>query len=345
MSTASHPKTYKAYAFLEKGGDLHPIDVKWKDPQVGEIVIKVLACGVCASDETVRQQWHPTVIFPRVPGHEIVGDVVSVAPGEKLWKVGDRVGAGWHGGHCHACHSCRAGDFVQCVNASPHVNGVARNGGYAEYVTVRSECIASIPADLDPAEAAPLLCAGVTTFNSLRNMNATPPDFVAIQGIGGLGHLAIQFARAMGFRTVALSSNSSKEALARQLGAHEFIDGSKVDQAEALQKLGGAKLIIINAPSNDAIPALIPGLATDGELLILALTPGTASVPLLPLVVKRLSIRGWPIGSSKDCEDTALFAKAHGIKSMVQRFPLHEAQKAFDSRSSARFRNVLVPWE
>ncbi|KAI0916126.1 hypothetical protein AcW1_010018 [Taiwanofungus camphoratus] len=340
MSLSAHPKSYKAYAFTEKGGQLKLITLDWKDPLPGEIVVRVLACGVCASDEIVKYQLMPNIKFPIVPGHEIVGDVVAVSPTEKLWQVGQRVGAGWHGGHCHSCERCRAGDYMTCENED--VNGVARHGGYAEYVTLRSESVANIPPDMDPAQVAPLLCAGVTMFNSLRHMSAKPPAYVAIQGIGGLGHLGIQFAKAMGFRTIALSSGSAKKELAGQLGAQAYIDGSKVDQARALQELGGASVIMCTAPNPGIIQALIPGLAVDGELLILALTDN-ATIPLGALVAKRLSVRGWPSGVASDSEDTVLFAKAHGVKVMVEQFPLDKANEAFDHRSSARFRAVIVP--
>ncbi|PCH39054.1 GroES-like protein [Wolfiporia cocos MD-104 SS10] len=337
---ADHPSTYKAYAFLERGGPLKQIQVEWKDPQPGHIVIKVLACGVCASDEVAKYQMWPTVAYPRIPGHEIIGDVVAVPSTEKLWKVGQRVGSGWHGGHCHACERCRTGDFTMC--ASQDINGIGRDGGYAEYVTVRTEAVASIPNDIDPAEAAPLLCAGLTVFNALRHMNAVPPNLVAVQGIGGLGHLAIQIAKAMGFRTVALSSSSSKKELALKLGAEEYFDGSQVNQAQELLKLGGAQLIACTAPNPEVIQTLVEGLAVDGELCILALT-GAATIPLLPFVGKRLSIRAWNTGTPRESEECVEFVKASGVKTYVQSFPLDKAQEAYDHRSSARFRAVLVP--
>ncbi|OCH95687.1 GroES-like protein [Obba rivulosa] len=339
MSSANHPRTYKAYAFKEKGGQLQQVQVEWKDPKPGEIVLKVLACGVCASDEAVKWQGLPTGL-PRIPGHEIVGTVIAVAPGEQMWKVGERVGGGWHGGHCNVCNPCRAGDYICCENED--VNGIYRDGGYAEYVTLRSEACAKIPEDMDPAEAAPLLCAGVTTFNSLRNMTAQPPDYVAVQGIGGLGHLGVQYARAMGFRVVALSSSAAKEELVRKLGAHIYLDGSKVDQTAELQKLGGARVIMCTAPNPKIIQTLLPALSVNGELLLLALCDEMTISPA-SLVPKRLSIRGWPSGDAKDIEECVTFTKAHGLKCMVEKFPLHKAQEAYDHRSSAKFRAVIVP--
>ncbi|KZT02816.1 GroES-like protein [Laetiporus sulphureus 93-53] len=336
----SHPKTYKAYGFTEKGGPLEQIIFDWKDPQQGEIVVKVLACGVCASDEIAKHQGMPQVTYPIVPGHEIVGDVVAIPPTEKKWKVGQRVGSGWHGGHCFACDRCAVGDYITCDEED--INGISRHGGYAEYVTVRTEAVVDIPDGMNPAEVAPLLCAGVTTFNSLRHMSCTPPDFVAVQGIGGLGHLAIQFAKRMGFRVVALSSSPAKEELATSLGAEIYIDGSKTSQAEALKKLGGARLIMCTAPNPEIIRSLLPALAANGELLVLAITE-EASIPLGMLIGMRLSIRGWPSGVAADSEDCVKFVKAHGVKCLVETFPLDKANDAYDHRSSARFRAVIVP--
>ncbi|KAI0722069.1 chaperonin 10-like protein [Fomitopsis betulina] len=336
----AHPKTYKAFAFIEKGGALKPITFDWHNPGPGEVVVKVLACGVCASDEATKYGIFPQTKYPLVPGHEIVGDVAAVPPSEKKWKVGQRVGSGWHGGHCHSCHSCSVGDFVTCTEED--INGVSRHGGYAEYVTLRTEAVVAIPDGMDPAEVAPLMCAGVTTFNSLRNMSAKPPQFVAIQGIGGLGHLGIQFANAMGYRVVALSSSPAKAELARELGAEVYLDGSKVNQAEALQQLGGANLIMCTAPNSEIIRGLLPGLAVNGELLILALTDD-ASIPFTALIQKRLAIRGWPSGTAVDSEDCVKFAKAHGVKTMFTTFPLDKAQEAYNHRSSARFRAVILP--
>jgi len=340
MSSAAHPTTYKAYAFLERGGDLRPVDIEWKDPQPGEIVVKVLACGVCASDEIAKLQYFPTVTYPRIPGHEVIGDVAAIPSTEKLWKVGQRVGSGWHGGHCHTCERCRSGDFTMC--SSQTINGIGKDGGYAQYVTLRTEAIVSIPDDIDPAEAAPLLCAGLTAFNGLRHMSAKPPSLVAVQGIGGLGHLAIQFAKAMGFRPLALSSSADKKELALKLGAESYFDGSKVNQAQELQKIGGAKVIVCTAPNPEIIQSLVDGLAVDGELLILALT-GAATVPLIPFVGKRLSLRAWNTGTARDSEECVEFVQAHGIKALVETFPLEKAQEAYDRRSSARFRAVIVP--
>ncbi|KAI0830828.1 GroES-like protein [Trametes gibbosa] len=335
-----HPDSYTAFAYVEPHGELQQITVPWKDPQVGEVVVRVLACGVCATDVVVVNGTFP-VPLPRVPGHEIVGDVAAVSPNEKLWAIGDRVGIGCQGSFCSKCKRCRVGDYVTCHEQG--LTGLLSDGGYAEYVTVRSEVIAAIPKDLDPADVAPLLCAGVTTFNGLRNIGASAGDVIAIQGIGGLGHLAIQMAKAMGFRTVALSSGGSKEELARQLGAHDYIDGSKVDQAEALQKLGGAKGIMCTANSSEATKKLIPGLAVDGTLLLLAVDGQEFGISPLGLLRWRYSIKGMPHGTARDIEDCIAFAKLYNIKAMVECFPLAKAPEAAHRRESARFRAVIVP--
>ncbi|KAI0782150.1 GroES-like protein [Abortiporus biennis] len=336
----SHPDSYIAYAFTEVNGKLNKITLPWKEPEIGQVVVKVLACGVCGSDEGVQTQLFPGGL-PRVPGHEIIGDIVSVHSSEKHWKVGQRVGGGWHGGHCTSCDSCRVGDFCICRNQA--INGVTIDGGYAEYTTLRSEAVVSVPEEIDPAEAAPMLCAGITTFNSLRHMDVRSGEIVAVQGIGGLGHFALQFARAMGFHTVALSSSPSKKALAEQLGAHTYIDGSKVDQAKALQELGGAKVIMCTAPNPQVIQNLVSGLAVGGQLLLLALPSEPIHVNVVEMCISRLSIRGWPSGHAKDSEETIAFARQAGIHTKVERFPLEKAQAAYDHRAKARFRAVLIP--
>lgn len=336
-----HPPSYTAYAFTEPGdARLQKITVPWRDPEDNHIVVKVLASGVCGSDEQVVSGAYP-IKYPRIPGHEIIGDVVAIPPGEKVWKLGQRVGGGWHGGHCHTCSRCRLGDHVTCEQQD--INGILRDGGCAEYVTLRSEAIVSVPKEIDPVQAAPLLCAGITVFNSLRHMNVLPPEYVAIQGIGGLGHLALQIAKAMGYRVVALSSGPAKESLSKELGAHVYVDGSKVDQAEALKALGGAKVIACTAPNASVTEKLLPGLAVDGTLLLLALEAEPMSISPMALVGSRLSIHGWICGDAKDSEDCLDFALAHNIKCLVETFPLERAQEAYERRSSARFRAVVVP--
>ncbi|KAI0370455.1 GroES-like protein [Pilatotrama ljubarskyi] len=337
----AHPDSYKAFAFIERGRDLQKIIVTWNDPSEGHVVLKVLACGVCATDLTIANGIFP-VPLPRIPGHEIVGDVVATHSSERLWEVGDRVGVGCHGGYCSTCKRCRVGDFITCSEEQA-LTGMLSDGGYAEYVTVRSEAAAAIPKDFDPAEVAPLLCAGVTTFNGLRKVNLAAGDVIAVQGIGGLGHLAVQFAHAMGYRTVALSSGPEKEELARCLGADDYIDGSKVDQAEALQQLGGAKLIMCTAAAPEATKRLITGLAIDGTLLLLAIDNQEFGISPLALIRSCYSIRGLPNGTARDIEECVAFAKLHNIRPMVERFPLEKTPDAFGRRESARFRAVIVP--
>ncbi|CAL1713539.1 unnamed protein product [Somion occarium] len=332
--------TYKAYAFLQAHGNLQPISIPWKDPQANQVVVKVLACGVCAGDEVVQHQSFPTGL-PRIPGHELVGDIVAVGPDVRAYKVGDTVGGGWHGGHCFTCTQCISGHFNLCDQQA--INGILRDGGYAEYATLRTESVVRIPEGMDPAEAAPLMCAGVTTFNSLRNMGLKQGEIVAVQGIGGLGHLGIQFADKMGYHVVALSSSPSKRDLALRLGATDYLDASQVDQVAELQKIGGAKVIMCCAPDAKSISALLGGLTKDGTLLLLAATEEPLQIPTLPMLNRRLSVRGWPCGTAKDCEDTLLFAKRKNVKALVETFPLDKAQDAYDHRSSARFRAVIVP--
>lgn len=337
---SDHPDSYIAYSFTEKNGKLQKINVPWKDPQEGEIVVKVLACGVCGSDIFVGEQQLPTGL-PRIPGHEIVGTVWAVPSTEHKFKVGERVGAGWHGGHCFSCDMCIAGNFSQCRKQT--VNGIFRDGGYAEYVTLRTECMIYVSEDLDPAETAPLLCAGITAFNSIRHMDASPGDLVAVQGIGGIGHLAVQYAKAMGFNTVAISSSDAKRELAGRLGASHFVDSSKEPPAKALQTLGGAQMIVCAAPNEKIIEEVLMGLGPNGTLLIIALARASVSIPIFPLVKNRISVRGWAIGNPKDTQDCIAFSKQTGVKCLIEKFPLDKAQEAYDHRESAKFRAVIVP--
>lgn len=336
----SLPKTYKAAVFEKADAPLTIKELPLELPKEGELLIKVLACGVCHSD-LMTQSGVMGNSFPRIPGHEAIGDVVAVGPREQNWKVGDRVGAPWHGGHDGICDDCRRGQFQMCKQEA--VNGVSRDGGYAEYMTLRTEATLHVPKDVDPAEFAPLLCAGVTTFNSIRHMNISPGSIAAVQGLGGLGHLAVQFCARMGFRVVALSTSADKEDFARQLGASDYIDASKQDPVEALQKMGGASIIVATAPSAKAIEPLIDGLGSYGTLLILA-PMGPMQLNTFPLILKALSVRGWASGHAQDSSDTIAFARAQKVKCMVEKFSLEDAQKALEHTASgkARFRSVLV---
>ncbi|GAA5886569.1 hypothetical protein JCM16303_006612 [Sporobolomyces ruberrimus] len=339
MSSNSFPSTFKAAQIHEKGGKFQLVDVDWKEPKAGQVVVKVLASGVCHSDSATVQQIIPGGL-PRTPGHEIAGKVVQVGQGEQRWKVGDYVGSGWHGGHCGVCQSCRKGDFVTCEKEN--INGVFTDGGHAEYALLQSNALAQLPDDLDPVQAAPLLCAGVTVFNALRHMDVMPGDVVGVQGIGGLGSLAIGFANAAGYKVVALSTSDKKEELAKKLGAHVYVDGSKEDQAEVLQKMGGAKVILALAPNGDAMAKLLGGLAVGGQLLVIALGD-SLTVPMAPLIQKRLSIRGWPSGTAQDSEETVKFAQNAGVECMCETFGLEQVQEAYDRmmEGKARFRCVL----
>ncbi|KAI9721156.1 MAG: hypothetical protein M1828_005263 [Chrysothrix sp. TS-e1954] len=336
----SIPKTCKAAVFEKAGA---PLTIKQVDvPQPGptEVLLKNLACGVCHSDSFVGSGAFGDV-FPRIPGHEVIGEIVSVGSGVTKWKVGDRVGGPWHGGHDGICKQCNRGFFQMCQNAS--VNGVFRNGGYSEYCTLRQEAAVSVPKDMDPAATAPLLCAGVTLFNGIRKMNITPGDTVAIQGLGGLGHLGLQYSRKMGFRTVALSSSDKKKDFADKLGAHDYLDGSKGDHGEALKKMGGAALIVVTAPNPAIIGSLVNGLAPMGKLLVLA-PVGDVSVNTVTMVTGGLSVHGWPSGHALDSEEAISFADHHDVNCMIEKFPLDKANDALKhmEEGKVRFRGVLV---
>ncbi|BGP50816.1 hypothetical protein JCM10450v2_006742 [Rhodotorula kratochvilovae] len=334
------PKTYKA-AVVEQASSNPPFvirDVEYKSPQSGQIV--VLASGICHSDSAVVHQLMPTGL-PRVPGHEIVGEVFEVPEGEKRWKVGDRVGSGWHGGHCHTCARCIRGDFVTCE--SGNINGIITDGGHAEYVTLRTEAVCAVPEDIEPAKAAPLLCAGITVYNSMRHMDLHPGDLVAVQGVGGLGHLAIQFAAKMGMRVAAVSRGSSKKDLAHKLGAKYYIDAETEDVASALLALGGAKVVAALAPSGKAMEPLIGGMAVNGQLLILGLGD-KLEVPMMTMIQRRLRVIGWPGGNPSDSEDTLKFAQVSGVETMVETYPLEQINAGYEAMHSnkARFRSVIV---
>jgi D-arabinose 1-dehydrogenase-like Zn-dependent alcohol dehydrogenase len=277
-----------------------------------------------------------------VPGHEIAGRVDGVGADVTQWKPGQRVGVGWHGGHCFQCDPCRRGDFILCQFEK--ITAIHFDGGYAEYMLAPAEAVALMPDDLPAAEAAPLMCAGITVFNSLRNAEARSGDTVAIQGIGGLGHLGIQYARQMGFRTVAVGRGKDKEALARKLGAHEYIDAGAVAPADALQKLGGARIILATAPDSKSISALVDGLAGDGTLLVIGAGFESLTVTPLQLIGGRKTIQGWPSGTAKDSEDTLKFSSLSGVRPMIERYPLEKAAEAYDQMISgrARFRVVLT---
>ncbi|HEY9183803.1 MAG TPA: alcohol dehydrogenase [Salegentibacter sp.] len=333
----------KAAQVKEKGGDFVLVDMDKPTPKENEVLIKVEACGICHSDAFVKDGIFPGIQYPRVPGHEVVGVVEQVGEKVNNWKKGQRVGVGWHGGHCFECEPCRRGDFISCENAQ--ISGISYDGGYAEYMCAPKEALAAIPEELSSAEAAPLLCAGITVFNALRNSGIRPGELVAVQGIGGLGHLAVQYAAKMGMRTVAISTSDSKKELAKELGAHHFINTDEKDAAEELQKLGGAKLILATAPYSKAITSVVGGLGTDGKLLMVAATGDPIEVSPMELLMGRKSVAGWPSGTAMDSEDTLNFSALTGTKPKIEEYPLDKANEAYDRmiNNRARFRVVLKP--
>ena len=311
-------------------------------PGPGWVRIKVEACGVCHSDLFVKSAGFPGIALPRIPGHEIAGRIDLVGANVAAWKVGDRVGVGWHGGHCFECDPCRRGQFINCVNAK--ITGITHDGGYAEYAVVPAASVARIPEALSAVDAGPLLCAGVTSYNALRNAGVRPGSTVAIQGIGGLGHLAIQYAARMGFRTIAISRGADKAALAKELGAHAYIDTEATTAAEGLNALGGADLVLATAPASDAMAATLNGLVPRGKLLIVAAPFTPLSVNAMGLLSGK-SIAGWPSGTAIDSEDTMAFSALTGVRPRVETFKLDQAEAAFAHmmENKVRFRAVLVP--
>ncbi len=324
-------------------GRLELRDVPVPEPGFGEVRIKVEACGVCHSDAlTVHNAW-PGIAYPRVPGHEIAGTIDALGPQTSEWKLGERVGVGWHGGHDGTCDRCRRGDFITCVNLK--IPGIAYDGGYAEYVVAPAVALARIPEELTAAEAAPLVCAGITTFNSMRHSGAGPGDLVAILGIGGLGHLGVQFAAKMGFRTVAIARGRDKESLARSLGAMHYLDSQTSDVGAELQKLGGARLVLSTITAAAAMEPAIAGLGADGQLLIVGASMEPLPLDTAAMIRQRNSVKSWPSGTCTDSEDTMRFSVQTGVRAMTEMMPLERAQEAFDKMMSgaARFRMVLAP--
>jgi D-arabinose 1-dehydrogenase-like Zn-dependent alcohol dehydrogenase len=334
-------KTMRAVEIAKPGTSFKLVERPIPEAGRGQVRIAVEACGICHSDGFVKEGHFPGVVYPRVPGHEVVGRVDAVGEGVTAWKAGQRVGVGWHGGHCGVCEACRSGDFVVC--RFQLITGFSYDGGYADFMVAPQEALAAVPDSLDAAAAAPLLCAGVTTFNSLRNSGARGGDLVAVQAIGGLGHLGIQYARKLGFRTVALSRGGDKRALAAELGAHEYIDTDAGDPAAALQKLGGAKVILATAPSAQLTGKLVDGLARNGTLIVLGAAAEPIQVGPFQLIGARRRIQGWPSGTAKDSEETLAFSALFGVASRSEVFPLEKAQEAFERMMSnkARFRVVL----
>jgi D-arabinose 1-dehydrogenase-like Zn-dependent alcohol dehydrogenase len=332
----------KAVQVPRAGADFELVDRPIPEPGKGQVRIKVEACGICHSDAIVKEgQWPFGLKYPRVPGHEIAGRIDGVGPDVSLWKPGQRVGVGWHGGHCFRCDPCRRGDFINCRNEQ--ITAITVDGGYAEYTVAREEAVAAIPEDLPAAEAAPLLCAGITVYNALRNSGAHAGEIVAVQGIGGLGHLGIQYARQMGFRTIAIGRGADKAPLAKKLGAHEYLDSSSNAAAE-LQKRGGANLILATAPDSKSMSALMDGVAPNGKLLVVGAGPEPLTISPLQLISGRRDVHGWASGTGKDSEDTMQFSALSGVRPMIEKYPLEQAADAYEQMitGKARFRVVLT---
>ena len=322
-------------------GPFEMVERPLPEPGAGSVRIKVQACGICHSDSLTKEGTFPGIQFPRVPGHEVVGVIDAVGQGVVGWSRGQRVGVGWHGGHCGRCDSCRRGDFFACQFGQ--VTGIHYDGGYAEYMIAASSAVALLPEGLAPVEAAPLMCAGLTTFNSLRNSGAQPGDVVAILGLGGLGHLGVQFAAKMGFKTIAIARGKDKEPLARKLGASQYIDSQTQDPAAELSKLGGARAIIATVTSAQAMSAVQGGLAVNGTLMVLGAPHDPLQVSPYLLIAGRRSIKGWYSGTSIDSQDTLSFSVLSGVRSMNEVFPLERVTEAYERMMSgkARFRVVL----
>ena len=324
------------------GGPIELVEREVPQPGFGEVLVRVQACGICHSDAyTVEGHW-PGIQYPRVPGHEIAGVVDEVGAGVTEWVKGQRVGVGWYGGHCGHCRACRRGEFINCENLS--IPGITYDGGYEEYMVAPAEALALMPEGISAEEAAPLLCAGITTFNALRHSGAGPGDLVAIQGVGGLGHLAIQFANKFGYRVAAVSRGADNAALARKLGAHHYVDSQASNPAEELKKLGGARVILATAPSGHAMTALFEGLGTNGKMVVVGASTEPIQVTPIQLIMGRKSLQGWPSGTAADSEDTLNFAVLCGVRPMIEKFPLNRAGNAYDRMMSgkAEYRVVLT---
>jgi D-arabinose 1-dehydrogenase-like Zn-dependent alcohol dehydrogenase len=334
--------TMKAAQIPGPGADFQIVEREIRPPGPGEVRIRVQACGVCHSDVFTKEGWWPGIEYPRVPGHEVAGIIDEVGPAVSAWTPGQRVGVGWHGGHDNTCRECRRGDFRNCRNVK--VPGISYDGGYQEYMVAPVEALVALPESLTDVEAAPLLCAGITTYNALRHSGALPGDLVAVQGIGGLGHLGIQFASRFGYKVAAIGQGPGTAALAKKLGASVYIDSRTTNAAEALQKLGGAKVILATAPSSKAMSALVDGLGPNGKLMVVGVAAEPIEVTPVQLISGSRSLQGWASGTAADIEDTLAFAELSGVRAMIETYPLEEAAEAYARMMSgkAEFRVVLT---
>jgi D-arabinose 1-dehydrogenase-like Zn-dependent alcohol dehydrogenase len=342
MATAIAVATMKVAQISKPGAGFEVVERDIPTPGAGQVRIKVRACGVCHSDVlTVEGAW-PGIQYPRVPGHEVAGVIDAVGAGVSVWKKGQRVGVGWHGGQDNTCPECRRGDFRNCRNLK--IAGISYDGGYQEYMVAPIEALVSIPDSLKDAEAAPLLCAGITTYNALRHSGAFPGDLVAVQGIGGLGHLGVQFANKFGYKVAAIGRGSENAVLAKKLGASVYIDSKATNAAEELQKLGGARVILATAPNSKAMSELIDGLGPNGKLIVIGATFDPIEVTPVQLINGSRSIQGWAAGTPADSEDTLRFAELSGVRPMIETYPLEKAAEAYARMLSgqAEFRVVLT---
>ena len=341
-TTAIAVGTMKVAQVSNPGADFQIVEREIPEPGAGHVRIKVQACGVCHSDVLTKEGLWPGIQYPRVPGHEVAGIIDKVGAGVSDWKKGRRVGVGWHGGHDGTCRECRRGDFNNCRNLQ--IPGISYDGGYQEYMVAPAEALVAIPDTLIDADAAPLLCAGFTTYNSLRHSGAFPGDLVAVQGVGGLGHLGIQFAQKFGYQVAAIGRGSENATLARKLGASVYIDSTSTNAAQALQELGGAKAILATAPSSKAMSELVDGLGPNGKLIVVGATFDPIEVTPIQLITGSRTIQGWSTGTPADSEDTLRFAELSGVRPMIETYPLEQAAEAYARMLSgkAQFRVVLT---
>jgi len=341
-TTRIEAKPMKVAQISKAGGDFEIVDREIPKPLVGHVRIKVQACGICHSDVLTKEGGWPGMQYPRVPGHEVAGLIDELGAGVTAWKQGQRVGVGWHGGQDNTCPSCRRGDFRNCQNLK--IPGISYDGGYQQYMLAPVEALVAIPDSLGAVEAAPLLCAGITTYNALRHSGAMPGDLVAVQGIGGLGHLGVQFANKFGYKVAAIGRGPENAALAKKLGAAVYIDSKATNAAEELQKLGGARVILATAPNSKAMSALIDGLGPNGKLVVVGATFDPIEVTPLQLITGSRTIQGWAAGTPADSEDTLQFAELSGVRPMIETYPLERAAEGYARMMSgnAQFRVVLT---
>jgi D-arabinose 1-dehydrogenase-like Zn-dependent alcohol dehydrogenase len=341
-TTTAAVATMKVVQVPKPGADFQIVEREIPKPGAGQVRIKVQACGVCHSDVLTKEGSWPGIQYPRIPGHEVAGIVDEVGAGVSAWKKGQRVGVGWHGGQDGTCRECRRGDFRNCRNLK--ICGISYDGGYQQYMVAPVEALAAIPESLSDADAAPLLCAGITTYNALRHSGAMPGDLVAVQGVGGLGHLGIQFANKSGYNVAAIGRGPENASLAKKLGASVYIDSTSTNAAEALQKSGGAQVILATAPSSKAMSELIDGLGPNGKLMVIGATFDPIEVTPVQLITGSRAIQGWSSGTPADSEDTLRFAELTGVRPMIETYPLEKAAEAYARMMSgkAQFRVVLT---